>query len=178
MSQKTKKKTKSRAGMQQPKANGKSSRVSWILLALAVVVAIAGVYFVFGRQGPTSGDTERAAAPGSGHQADKAAPASVDFQTLVGKWVRPDGGYVISVRSVEPDGRVDAGYFNPRPINVSRAQASVEGKATKLFIELQAAGYPGSTYELIYDPGNDALVGIYFQAAMQQRFEVVFVRTE
>ncbi len=73
---------------------------------------------------------------------------------------------------------MDAGYFNPRPINVSRAEASAEGNAVKLFIELQAAGYPGSTYELIYDPGNDALVGIYFQAAMQQRFEVVFVRTE
>jgi hypothetical protein len=79
---------------------------------------------------------------------------------------------------VDPDGRVDAGYFNPRPINVSRAEASMRGKAVKLFIELQAAGYPGSTYELMYDPGNDVLAGIYFQAAMQQRFEVVFVRTE
>jgi len=82
------------------------------------------------------------------------------------------------VRSVDPKGRVDAAYFNPRPINVSRAEASVQGKAVKLFMELQAAGYPGSTYELIYDPGNDALVGVYFQAAMQQSFEVVFLRTE
>jgi len=179
MSQKKgKKKQKGGTGRQQPEAKGKSSRVSWILVGLAVVVAIAGIYFVFVRQGPTSGDTEGVAGSGSVRQADRAAPASVDFQALVGKWVRPDGGYVISVRSVDPDGRVDAGYFNPRPINVSRAEASTEGKAVKLFIELQAAGYPGSTYELIYDPGNDTLVGIYFQAAMQQRFEVVFVRTE
>jgi len=178
MSQKTKKKSKSSAGIQQPKAKGKSSRVSWILVGLAVVVAIAGIYFVFVRQGPTSGDAEGVSGSGSGHQADRQAPASVDFQALVGKWVRPDGGYVISVKGVDPDGRVDAGYFNPRPIHVSRSEASVEGKAVKLFIELQAAGYPGSTYELIYDPGSDSLVGIYFQAAMQQRFEVVFVRTE
>jgi uncharacterized protein (DUF2147 family) len=179
MSQKKgKKKQKGGAGRQQPEPRGKSSRVSWILVGLAVAVALAGIYLVFVRQGPSSGDTERAAGPGSSHQADKAAPASVDLQALVGKWVRPDGGYVISVRSVEPDGRVDAGYFNPRPINVSRAEASTEGNAVKLFIELQAAGYPGSTYELIYDPGNDALVGIYFQAAMQQRFQVHFVRTE
>ena len=178
MSQKTKKKSKSSAEMQQPKAKKKSSRVSWILVGLAVVVAIAGIYLVFVRQGPTSGDTEGATGSGSSHLRDAKAPTSTDFQALVGKWVRPDGGYVISVRSVDPDGRVDAGYFNPRPINVSRAEASAEGNAVKLFIELQAAGYPGSTYELVYDPGNDALVGIYFQAAMQQRFEVVFVRTE
>jgi len=179
MSQKKgKNKPKGSAGKQQQEAGGKSSRVSWILVGLAVSIALAGVYLVFMRQGPTSGDTEGVAGSGSSHQADRKASASIDFQTLVGKWVRPDGGYIISVRSVHPDGRVDAGYFNPRPINVSRAEASAEGNAVKLFIELQAAGYPGSTYELIYDPGNDALVGIYFQAAMQQRFEVVFVRTE
>ncbi len=179
MSQKKgKNKPKSSAAKQQPEARGKAFPVSWILVGLALAVAIAGIYLVFMRQGPTSGDTKRAAGSGSSRQADRADPASVDFQALVGKWVRPDGGYVISVRSVEPDGRVDAGYFNPRPINVSRAEASVEGKAVKLFIELQAAGYPGSTYELIYDPGNDSLMGVYFQAAMQQRFEVVFVRTE
>ncbi len=179
MSQKKgKKKQKGGAGRRQPEAKGKSSRMSWILVGLAVAVALTGIYLMFMRQGPTSGDTERASGTGSSRQADRAAPASVDFQALVGKWVRPDGGYVISVRSVDPDGQVDAGYFNPRPINVSRAEASVEGKAVKLFIELQAAGYPGSTYDLIYDPGNDALVGIYFQAAMQQRFEVAFVRTE
>lgn len=178
MSQKTKKKAENSAGMQQPKAGKKSSRVSWILVGLAVAVAIVGIYFVFVRQGPTSGDSEGSAGSGSVRQADRAASASFDFQALVGKWVRPDGGYVISVRSVDPDGHVDAGYFNPRPINVSRAEASAEGNAVKLFIELQAAGYPGSTYELIYDPGNDALVGVYFQAAMQQRFQVHFVRTE
>ena len=175
---KGRKSPKGSPGMQQPEAKGKSSRVSLILIGLAVAVAIAVIYFVFVRQGPTSGDTKGVAGSGSVRQADRTAPTSVDFQALIGKWVRPDGGYVISVRSVDPDGRVDAGYFNPRPINVSRAEASAEGKAVKLFIELQAAGYPGSTYELIYDPGNDALVGIYFQAAMQQRFEVVFVRTE
>jgi hypothetical protein len=179
MNQKTKKKkSKSSAGRHQPEARKKSSRVSWILVGLAVAVAITGIYLVLVRQGPTSRDTEGAAGSGSTHRRDAKTPASADLQALIGKWVRPDGGYVISVRSVDPDGRVDAGYFNPRPIHVSRAEASAEGKAVKLFIELQAAGYPGSTYELTYDPGTDSLVGIYFQAAMQQRFEVVFVRTE
>ena len=144
---------------------GKSSRLSWILVGLALAMAVAGAYLVFMRHGLSSRMTE-------------SAPTSVDFHTLVGKWVRPDGGYVISVRNVDPDGQVDAGYFNPRPINVSRAEASVQGKAVKFFMELQAAGYPGSTYELIYDPGSDTLVGIYFQAALREQFQVVFVRTQ
>ena len=171
---KGKKKPKGTGGKQQPEVKGKSARVSWILVGLAVAVAIAGIYLVFMRQGPASKGTESA----SGQRARTEAAGKADFQSLVGKWVRPDGGYVISVRSVDSDGRVDAGYFNPRPINVSQAQASAEGRTIKLFIELQAAGYPGSTYELIYDPANDVLAGIYFQAAMQQHFQVVFVRTE
>jgi hypothetical protein len=152
-----------------PENKGGSSHLSWILIGLAIAVAVAGIYLIFARQGTASKETRRAA---------RTSPERVDFQPLVGKWMRPDGGYVISVRSVTPDGRVDAAYFNPRPIHVSRAEASAEGNRVRLFIELQAAGYPGSTYELAYDPRSDVLTGVYFQAAMQQRFEVVFVRTE
>ena len=71
---------------------------------------------------------------------------------------------------------MDAGYFNPRPINVSRAEASQEGTTTKVFIELRDTNYPGSTYTLTYDPQSDQLKGVYFQAALQQSFDVVFVR--
>ena len=157
------------SGRRQAEDEGKSARVSRILVGLAVAAAIAGIYLVFMRQGPASKGTESTARPAEG---------SADFGVLVGKWMRPDGGYIISVQGVDPDGRVDAGYFNPRPINVSRAEASAEGKTIKLFIELQGVGYPGSTYELVYDPKNEVLFGIYFQAAMQQRFDVVFVRRE
>jgi hypothetical protein len=104
-----------------------------------------------------------------------AAP-KVDLQRLVGDWVRPDGGYVISIRRVAPDGHVEAAYLNPRPINVSRAEASVAGDAAKLFIELRDAGYPGSTYELVLDSRGDLLAGVYFQAAMGQQFDVVFMK--
>jgi hypothetical protein len=46
----------------------------------------------------------------------------------------------------------------------------------KIFVELHAPGYPGSTYTLTYEPARDQLEGIYFQAALQQSFDVVFVR--
>ena len=46
----------------------------------------------------------------------------------------------------------------------------------KVFLELRDVHYPGSTYTLTYDPARDQLQGVYYQAALQQRFDVVFVR--
>jgi hypothetical protein len=101
---------------------------------------------------------------------------SPDFDRLVGNWVRPDGGYVIEITKIYPDGKVDAAYFNPRPIDVSRSNVSEEDGIIELFIELQGQGYPGSTYTLTYNPAYDAMVGIYFQAVIQQPFDVIFQR--
>ena len=70
----------------------------------------------------------------------------------------------------------NSSYLNPRPINVAKAEASVAGDAPKLCVELRDAGYPGSTYELIYDLRGDRLAGVYYQAAIGQRFDVVFLR--
>ncbi len=170
------KKTKAEGGAAktQEADRKQAPRPSGILIGLAAAVALIGIYLAFTRLGPGSGGTD----PSSGRPADTESVGSADFQALVGRWVRPDGGYILAVRSVDPAGRVDAGYFNPRPIHVSRAEASLQGKAVRLFVELQAVGYPGSTYELTYDRGSDTLAGIYFQAAMQQRFEVVFFRAK
>ena len=41
---------------------------------------------------------------------------------LRGRWLRPDGGYIIDVRDAQAGGHLEATYFNPRPINVSRAE--------------------------------------------------------
>jgi hypothetical protein len=59
---------------------------------------------------------------------------------------------------------------------VAKAEASMDGATMKVFIELRDVNYPGSTYTLTYNSGNDQLSGIYYQALQQQRFEVVFVR--
>jgi len=104
------------------------------------------------------------------------AQAPSDLVALRGRWVRTDGGYVIDIKSVDPGGQMQAAYYNPNPINVSRAHATRSGAAVTVFIELRAPGYPGSTYTLIHDPQSDTLKGIYHQASLQQNFEVVFVR--
>jgi hypothetical protein len=62
-------------------------------------------------------------------------------------------------------------YLNPRPIHVGFAKATHEGSKLKVFVELQAPNYPGSTYTLTYDPRRDQLSGIYFQAVQQQIYE-------
>jgi hypothetical protein len=102
--------------------------------------------------------------------------AAADFRPLIGRWQRTDGGYVIEIKRVATDGTMQAAYFNPRPINVSRATASVFKDHLKVEIELRDTGYPGSSYTLLYDPDKDALLGFYYQAVQKQNFDVVFVR--
>ena len=101
---------------------------------------------------------------------------AADFRPLVGRWQRTDGGYVIEIRRVATDGTMEAAYFNPRPINVSRATASEFKGHLKVEVELRDTGYPGSSYTLLYDPDRDALLGFYYQAVQKQNFDVVFVR--
>ena len=103
---------------------------------------------------------------------------AVDYRPLVGRWQRIDGSYVIEIRRVAADGQLEASYFNPRPIHVSRAAASVFKEHLKVEVELRDTGYPGSTYTLLYDPKRDLLLGYYYQAVQQQNFDVVFVRQE
>ena len=71
-----------------------------------------------------------------------------------------------------------AAYFNPRPINVAKAEASRKEGSARVIIELRDVNYPGSTYNLTYDPADDRLKGIYFQAAVMQAFDVYFVRLQ
>jgi len=106
------------------------------------------------------------------------AMAEDDVQRLAGRWLRPDGGYVLELRDIKKDGSLKATYFNPRPINVSRAELHrKEGKIT-LLVELRDVNYPGSMYNLRYDPENDRLKGTYFQAVQRETYDVEFVRTK
>jgi len=120
------------------------------------------------------------ATPTSTNASPPAATATVTNTTsenlLNGNWVRPDGGYVIEVRAAKPDGRLDAYYFNPRPINVARAEWRRENDGLHVFIELRDQNYPGATYKLRYLPQQDVLAGEYYQPVYQQTFEVQFIR--
>ena len=100
------------------------------------------------------------------------------MQKLVGQWRRPDGGYVINVHSIDTNGQMDVSYLNPRPINVSRAEALYSGNTLEIFIELWDENYPGSTYQLKYDPLQDILYGNYFIPVGRQNYQVYFNRLQ
>jgi hypothetical protein len=144
-----------------------------IVLAIGILTA---VILLRGREpGGMASPLPSPPAPGSSLAAT-ADSTNPGFQALHGRWLRPDGGYILDIRDVKASGKIDAVYLNPRPITVASAEATRDGSTLKVFVELRAPGYPGSTYTLTYDPTRDQLAGIYFQAALQQRFDVVFVR--
>jgi hypothetical protein len=116
------------------------------------------------------------ATPAEAQAAAPGAPAGAGFTVLLGRWVRPDGGYAITITGVGAGGPLEAAYANPNPLPFSRAEASRDGRTITVFLELRAGGYNGSTYTLAYDPGKDVLQGVYFQAVARQKFDVYFVR--
>lgn len=107
-----------------------------------------------------------------------AIAAEADPANVVGRWMRTDGGYVLQLSNPTFDGGLTAAYFNPRPINVSRSGWKIEEGYLLVLVELFDEGYPGSAYTLAYQPDTDRLVGLYYQAAAQQQFDVVFERTK
>jgi hypothetical protein len=100
-----------------------------------------------------------------------------DFKPLLGRWQRADGGYIIEVRYIQPDGQMEADYYNPRPINVAHARANRYRDKIKIELELRDKGYPGSAYTLVYVAEKDVLIGYYYHAPTGQNIDVLFVRT-
>jgi len=152
-----------------------AKRRMYVHLALLVLVfgaLAAGVFFFLnGRQ-----TAAQSPGPPAGQESVSAPEAQPGFDRLQGRWQRPDGGYVIEIKDIKASGKMTAAYFNPRPIKVSQAAAALDGATLKVFIELRDVNYPGATYNLTYDPGSDQLRGVYFQPALQQSFQVFFVR--
>lgn len=97
---------------------------------------------------------------------------------LKGKWLRSDGTYTIEIFSVKEDGKMDAGYFNPNPINVANAVWTVSDGIILMQIVLRDVNYPGSTYSLMYNRENDVIAGTYFQAVHGISYDVVFTRNK
>ncbi len=128
--------------------------------------------------------TAAAAAPAASAPAAPATPAAPAaakpvpeaVKKLLGRWMRSDGTYVLELRGADISGVVDAGYFNPKSINVSRAIWMQGAAGLQVMVELNDVGYPGATYVLTHDAATDRLVGQYTQPQMQQTFDIDFVR--
>jgi hypothetical protein len=116
------------------------------------------------------------AAPFAKAPSNRSAGPASNAPRLAGHWWRADGGYLLAVDATRDDGSLAARYLNPRPIRVERATWRVDDGHLKLSVMLQDRGYPGSHYELTYEPGTDTLFGVYHHLGLKQSFEVVFTR--
>lgn len=143
--------------------------------AQGVALLILGLTAGCGRREETPAPA--AAAPAAA-PAPAARPASApkEVQALLGRWLRSDGGYSLELRSADASGVMEAAYFNPKPIKVSRAIWMRGAQGLQVMVELNDVGYPGATYVLSPDTTGDRLGGQYTQPAMQQSFDIEFVR--
>ena len=144
-----------------------------VAVALLFVLAAGGFWWSKHRQA----DVAPVVAPTSQTtNTSVSSEALSSFEKLKGRWLRAEGSYIVEVRSVEPSGKMNAAYFNPRPINVAKAEATKAGEDLNVFVELRDVNYPGSTYTLTYQPATDRLVGTYFHAVSGQNMDVEFSR--
>lgn len=149
------------------------NRVIWVIIVVVGIVILVALRQAGSKPSPTIASSNPTA---STYSSTVVALAKPDFQKVKGRWLRPDGGYVIEIKSVDENGKLEASYFNPKSIHVAKAEATQDGGATKVFLELQDVNYPGSTYTLVYVPDRDLLAGVYYQALQRQSFDVYFER--
>jgi len=135
-----------------------------MLLACAVWLLLVTVTMTFHPVSPASA-AERPQSTGE-----------IDAQRLAGRWLRLDGGYILELKEIGTDGTLKAFYFNLRPINVAEAKYSRREGTLTIFVELRDVNYPGSKYNLHYDPKTDRLSGTYFQAVQGETYKVEFMR--
>ena len=133
----------------------------------SVVVACAVILFVWLFDGTAFADQKQGTEESKGFSAAK---------QLEGRWLREDGGYMLDLQDIRPDGSLKAFYFNPRQINVHEANWKFEDERLLLYVELRDVNYPGSNYTLMFRASQDLLWGSYFQAVQKQTMDVKFVR--
>jgi len=133
----------------------------------SVVAACAVIFFVWLFYDTALADQKQDTEESKGFSAAK---------QLEGRWLREDGGYVLDLQDIRPDGSLKAFYFNPRQINVHEANWKFEDERLLLYVELRDVNYPGSNYTLMYRASQDLLWGSYFQAVQKQTMDVNFVR--
>ena len=142
-----------------------------LLTGVSTLIVLLVLYTMFRQDQPNV-----SADPATTATSDTPSLKAPEINLLVGRWVRPDGGYILEIRSATPDGKLDAGYFNPNSIHVGRAEWVEKDGKLYVMTELQDVNYPGSTYGLEYMISQDVLTGTYYQAVEKSTFDVQFVR--
>jgi len=165
-----KNKTTNKQHLRKKETPGKKSKRPWLIPLVVILAAVIGVIFWIKRD--ESQLSKSTSTPPS------QAQTKTDQNQLVGRWVRTDseGNYIIEIKNVIADGKLDASYFNPNPIKVGRAEWQQKNGSLMIVVELQDVNYPGSTYTLNFNPSVNRMTGNYYQAVEGANFNVEFVR--
>ena len=147
-----------------------------LMIFICAAIAGAGGWLFYNKSGMRTDPKPEASNAQNFNKESAQTVSPGNSNNLVGRWMRPDGGYIIEIRNVDSNGLLEAAYFNPRPIHVSQARLTFVNKEPQVFIELRDTGYPGATYTLSYLPEQDMLAGLYYQPTAGQSFDVIFVR--
>ena len=140
----------------------KKNKTIYIFAAAAIILVIVLIVLFTNNTEDTSQSNKKA----------------VDKNLLVDDWVRTDASYLIKINKVSEDGTLETQYFNPKPINVGKANWEESHGSLTITVELRDVNYPGSTYTLSYLPDRDVLAGDYYQAVQGATFYVEFVRNK
>jgi len=108
-------------------------------------------------------------------QAQNIGIYSPELLAMQGRWVRTDAPYIIELRQNQSH-KLQASYFNPRPIHVEETETAKKDGLQYVMIKLQDVNYEGSIYLLNYNREQDTLQGIYLHGGSGQRFQVSFSR--
>ena len=95
--------------------------------------------------------------------------SSSDYQGLVGKWVRTEGGSQLFIDRTA-DGSLKVGYFNPqwyRWVTIAGFSVKKQMWGVLVTVKLHDRGYPGNYYELSLQ--GSRLVGTYHMLGSESK---------
>src|SRR6218665_3865856 len=105
----------------------------------AALIVIAAGLGACRKSASSEAEAKAAATPA---QAPAAVTSAVPepVKKLLGRWLRSDGGYALELRNADLSGVLEAGYFNPKSIRVSRAVWMQGGGGFQVAVELNDVG--------------------------------------
>src|SRR5262245_32342925 len=89
-------------------------RVSVLTVTLVLALGIVATFVLLRGRQPGGMGLPLSSSPAP--MSSPAAPAESSesgFRALHGRWLRPDGGYILDIRDVDAHGKIDAAYLNP-----------------------------------------------------------------
>jgi hypothetical protein len=89
-------------------------RVSVLTVTLVLAVGVVATFVLLrGRQPGGMGLPLPSSPAPRSSLAASVESAESGFRALSGRWLRPDGGYILDIRDVDARGKIDAVYLNP-----------------------------------------------------------------